>query len=73
MRLLTIFDLMRLTRIELWDLAQRIIGELPAFPDGSPERDSALVSLRNIRYVGISRREAPTNLNARRRRRSAPI
>ncbi len=56
MRVLTIKELWRLTRIELSDLAQRITGELPKFPDGSPERTSALTSLRNIRYV-LARRD----------------
>jgi hypothetical protein len=53
---LTINELWRLTRIELCDLAQRITNELPAFPEGSPERDDALISLRNIRYV-LARRD----------------
>ena len=56
MRVLTINELWRLTRIELSDLAQRITGELPAFPDGSPERANALTSLRNVRYV-LARRD----------------
>jgi hypothetical protein len=55
MRVLTINELLRLTRIELSDLATRI-SELPTFPDGSPERASALTSLRNIRYV-LARRD----------------
>ena len=38
MRVLTINELMRLTRIELCDLAQRITNELPTFPEGSPEQ-----------------------------------
>ena len=38
MRVLTINELLRLTRIELCDLAQRITNELPTFPEGSPER-----------------------------------
>ena len=56
MRVLTINELMRLTRIELCDLAQRITGKLPTFPDGSPERANALTCLRNIRYV-LARRD----------------
>jgi hypothetical protein len=56
MRVLTINELMRLTRIELCDLVQRITNELPTFPDGSPERANALTSLRNIRYV-LGRRD----------------
>jgi hypothetical protein len=53
---LTINELLRLTRIELCDLAQRITNELPKFPDSSPERANALTSLRNISYV-LARRD----------------
>jgi hypothetical protein len=56
MRVLTINELLRLTRIELCDLVRRITNELPAYPDGSPERANALTSLRNIRYV-LARRD----------------
>src|SRR5580658_3896407 len=56
MRVLTINELWRLTRIELCDLAQRITNELPQFAEGSPERANALISLRNIRYV-LARRD----------------
>jgi hypothetical protein len=56
MRVLTINELMRLTRIELCDLVNRITAELPKFPDHSPERANALTSLRNIRYV-LARRD----------------
>jgi hypothetical protein len=48
---LTINELMRLTRTELCDLARQITNELPKFPAGSPERGNALTSLRNIRTV----------------------
>ncbi len=51
MRVLTINELLRLTRIELCDLAQRITSDLTKFPEGSSEHDNALTSLRNIRYV----------------------
>ena len=51
MRVLTINELLRLTRTELCGLVQRITNELPKFPDGSPERANALTSLRNIRYA----------------------
>ena len=51
MRVLTITELMHLTRIELCDLVNRITNELPTFPEGSPERTNALITLRNIRYV----------------------
>jgi hypothetical protein len=56
MRVLTINELMRLTRIELCNLAQRITNELPQFTEGSSERANALTSLRNIRYV-LARRD----------------
>ena len=56
MRVLTINELMRLTRIELCDLLTRITNELPDFPEGSPERDNALTTLRNIRCV-LARRD----------------
>jgi hypothetical protein len=56
MRVLTINELMRLTRNELCDLARRITAELPTYPDSSPERVNALTSLRNIRYV-LARRD----------------
>ena len=53
---LTINELMRLTRIELCDLARRITNELAKYPEGSPEHANALMSLRNIRYA-LSRRD----------------
>ncbi len=56
MRVLTINELMRLTRIELCNLAQRITNELPAFPEDSPEYANALTTLRNIRFV-LARRD----------------
>ena len=59
MRVLTINELWRLTRIELFDLVQRITAELPQFVEGSPERANALTSLRNIRYVLARRDLAP--------------
>jgi hypothetical protein len=56
MRVLTINDLMRLTRTELCALAQRIATELPGLPEGSPERANAFATLRNIRSV-LTRRD----------------
>ncbi len=56
MRVLTINELMRLTRIELCDLVTRITNELPKFAAASPERTTALTNLRNIRYV-LARRD----------------
>jgi hypothetical protein len=51
MRVLTINELLPLTRIELCDLARRISNRLPKYADCSPERANALTSLRNIRYA----------------------
>jgi hypothetical protein len=59
MQVLTINELMRLTRIELCNLVQRITSELPQFAEGSRERTNALTSLRNIRYVLARRDYAP--------------
>jgi hypothetical protein len=59
MRVLTLTELMRLTRTELCGLAARITAELPTFPEGSPERDNALTNLRNIRWVMARRDFSP--------------
>jgi hypothetical protein len=59
MRVLTINELLRLTRQELCDLAARITATLPDFPEGSVERANALVNLRNIRWVLARRAPAP--------------
>ena len=56
MRVLTLTELMRLTRIELCGLFTLITNELPTFPEGSPERDNALTTLRNIRWA-LARRD----------------
>jgi len=48
MRVLTINELMRLTRTELCRLFAQITSELATLPEGSPERDIALMNLRNI-------------------------
>ena len=56
MRVLTLTELMRLTRIELTSLLQRVTNELPDFPEGSVERDNALMTLRNIR-TALTRRD----------------
>ena len=56
MRVLTINELMRLPRIELCGLFTQITNELATFPEGSPERDNALLTLRNIRWV-LARRD----------------
>ncbi len=55
MRVLTINELMRMAKIELCDLGARITNILPEFPEGSPERDAALINLRRIRRVLAAR------------------
>src|SRR5580704_12102852 len=56
MRVLTINELMRLTRIDLCALLTRTTAELTALPEGSDERANAHVNLRNIRSV-LARRD----------------
>ena len=56
MRVLTLTELMRLSKIDLCDLLARITNALPDFPDGSPERANALINLGNIRRV-LARRD----------------
>jgi hypothetical protein len=56
MRLLTLDELMRLTRIELCDLAAWITNVFPDFLEGSPERHNAVTNLRNIRMM-LARRD----------------
>jgi hypothetical protein len=56
MRVLTINELMRLTRIELCALAAQITNALAGFPEGSTERLDAQINLRNIRVV-LARRD----------------
>ena len=59
MRVLTILELMRLSKIELCDLAARITNALADLPEGSAERASAIATLRNIRFVLARRDFAP--------------
>ena len=56
MRVLTINELMRLTRIELCALAAQITAALATFREGSPQRTAAYINLRNIRAV-LARRD----------------
>jgi hypothetical protein len=56
MRVLTLTELMRLTRTELCGLFTQIMSELATLPEGSPERDNALTNLRNIRCA-LARRD----------------
>jgi hypothetical protein len=56
MRVLTLTELMRLTRIELYDLLTWITSALADFPEGSVERANAILNLGNIRRV-LARRD----------------
>jgi hypothetical protein len=58
MMVLTIVELMRLTRIELCDLAAKITNKLPDYPETSQAYANARESLRNIRRVLTQRRGA---------------
>jgi hypothetical protein len=51
MRVLTLTELMRLSKIELCDLLARITNVLPDFAEGSAERANALLNLGNVRRV----------------------
>jgi hypothetical protein len=51
MEVLTMTELMRLTRAELCGLESRVRITMPAHPEGSPERNNAVRNLRNIRRV----------------------
>lgn len=56
MRVLTINELMRMTRYELCEQAAKITAALPTFGEGSPQQTAAYISLRNIRFV-LARRD----------------
>jgi hypothetical protein len=56
MRVLTIEELMLLSRVELTCLLAHIKGALAELPDDGEEREAALASLRNIRHV-LARRQ----------------
>jgi hypothetical protein len=56
MRVLTLTELMRMTRIELCGLAAQITAALATFREGSPQRTAAYINLRNIRWV-LARRD----------------
>lgn len=51
MRVLTLTELMRLTRGELCALLTEIANALGDLPDGSPERHSAEANLHKIRWA----------------------
>ncbi len=56
MRVLTLNELMRLTRTELCGLAAQITAALATFPEGSPERTAAYINPRNLRAI-LARRD----------------
>ena len=59
MRVLTINELMRMTRTELCGLASRIAATLPVYREGSPQRTVALMNLNTIRSVLARRGPSP--------------
>ena len=56
MRVLTLTELMRLSKIELCDLAAWITNALMDYPEGSDERRNAAINLSNIRTI-LARRD----------------
>jgi hypothetical protein len=56
MRILSITEPMRLSKIELCDLAARITNAFPDLPEGSVERANAVTNLRSIRVM-LARRD----------------
>jgi hypothetical protein len=61
MRILTIAELMRMSRIELCHLARRMAKKLVTHPPSSPQHAIALSNLRRIRYV-LARRKLALQL-----------
>ncbi len=59
MMVLTMVELMRLTRIELCDLAATITSRLPDYPETSQAYANARLTLRNIRSI-LARRDFDT-------------
>jgi hypothetical protein len=51
MQVLTINELIRMTRTELCGLAAKINAAPPTFREGSPQRTAAYINLRNIHAV----------------------
>ena len=56
MRVLTINELLRMTRKELCELAAHITALLPTYREGSAGRTAGLINLRNIRWA-LARRD----------------
>jgi hypothetical protein len=63
MALLTVTELMRLTWIELCDLAAKITNALPDYPETSEGYTTARLTLRNIRRV-LARRDPRLRVKA---------
>lgn len=59
MRVLTLCEPMRLSKIELCELLAHITVTLSDFPEGSPERAAAEINLRNIRSMLTRRDSSP--------------
>jgi hypothetical protein len=59
MQMLSITDLMRLTRTELCQLLTQTVNALPELPEGSPERDTTVMNMSNIRWAMARRGLAP--------------
>ena len=56
MQVLTLNELMRMTRTELCSLVAKITAALPTFREGSAQRMAAFINLRNIHAV-LARRD----------------
>jgi len=56
MRVLTLIELLRLSKIELCDLLARITNVLPYIPEDSAECEAAQINLHNIRRA-LARRD----------------
>jgi hypothetical protein len=55
MRVLTLTELMRLTRMELCDLMAQMANVLRIYPEGSAECEAAIINLRNIARILANR------------------
>ena len=59
MQMLSITELMRLTRHELCVLLSRTENALSDYPEGTPERGAVLTNMSNIRWATTRRGPAP--------------
>jgi hypothetical protein len=55
MRVLTLNELMRLTRMQLCDLMVQMANVLRTYPEGSVEHQAAVTNLRNIARILANR------------------